>query len=366
MELRQNFSVGGYLKMDEKLMLKHLELVSNTSVEAKSAILTYSYNNNEKDKEYYNPKDMNIGDYIQSLAAAQFLPKSCDTFIDRDFVSSYQGDNVNIFLNAWWYLWKKNKSFSQNIRPLFVSFHLNNYENTSVESLEYLKAHQPIGCRDYKTRDFLLEHGIEAYFSGCMTLTLGETFKVDESERENKVYFVDYNIDWFRNKEINKALKSVLEKYKNCEFFKLTHIYPKSSDIKGCFSEAQSLIKRYAKARLVITTRIHCALPCIALGTPVILITRKFDKKRFKGLISFLNFIGKDIEGNFTFNVAKDDNGFVYNNDNYLKYRDYLVKISKAFVKNPETSIISESDASSFKYHQKPVKINKKLKFFFI
>ena len=132
---------------DEDLMLKHLDVVSSDVPAKKNALITYSYNNNEKDKEYYNPKDMNIGDYIQSLAAAQFFPEPCDTFLDRDFLSLYEGEKVNVFLNAWWYIWKKNKSFSENIRPLFVAFHFNNYENVPSE-----------------TRDFLRSHNIEAYF----------------------------------------------------------------------------------------------------------------------------------------------------------------------------------------------------------
>lgn len=352
---------------DKELMQKHFEFVCADVPASKNGVITYSYNNGEKDSEYYNPKDMNIGDYVQSLAGYQFLPKPVDAFLDRDLLSSYHGDKVNVFLNAWWYLWRKNKFFSPDFRPLFVAFHANNYENMPAETLEYLKTHEPIGCRDFRTRDFLREHNIEAYFSGCMTLTLGQTYKVDDSERENRVYFVDYSpYNMLKNRTINKALKPILEKYKDCEFYKLTHIYPRSLDIKGCFAEAQSLVERYAKAKLVITTRIHCALPCLALGTPVILITRKFDKKRFKGLISFFNFIGKNVDGNFTINVKQDAEGFVINDDTHVKYRDYLVKISKAFSRSDSTSKIKEADAKSFKYHQIPKKMNKAFSFWFI
>ena len=40
------------------------------------------------------------------------------------------------------------------------------------ESLDYLSSHEPIGCRDIHTVNFLKEHNIDAYFSGCLTLTL--------------------------------------------------------------------------------------------------------------------------------------------------------------------------------------------------
>ena len=38
------------------------------------------------------------------------------------------------------------------------------------------------------------------------------------------------------------------------------------------FTEAYNRLKKYASAKLVITQRIHCALPCVAMGTPVIFI----------------------------------------------------------------------------------------------
>ena len=38
------------------------------------------------------------------------------------------------------------------------------------------------------------------------------------------------------------------------------------------FTAAYQLMETYASAKLVITQRIHCALPCVAMGTPVIFI----------------------------------------------------------------------------------------------
>lgn len=52
---------------------------------------------------------------------------------------------------------------------------------------------------------------------------------------------------------------------------------------------AEELIKRYSKARLVVTSRLHCALPCVALGTPVIFVPKDKNDIRFKGYNEFLN-----------------------------------------------------------------------------
>ena len=60
-------------------------------------------------------------------------------------------------------------------------------------------------------------------------------------------------------------------------------------------SEAERLVKMYAKARLVITSRIHCALPCLGLETPVIYLEKGSDieesKCRLAGLRELFNVV---------------------------------------------------------------------------
>ena len=61
------------------------------------------------------------------------------------------------------------------------------------------------------------------------------------------------------------------------------------------FWQAEELLSRYAKAQLVITSRLHCALPCLAMGTPVIFIHPKYhEDTRFAGLREILNGYGPD------------------------------------------------------------------------
>ena len=47
---------------------------------------------------------------------------------------------------------------------------------------------------------------------------------------------------------------------------------------------AETLLKRYRAASLVITSRLHCALPCLALGTPVVFLHSSTTDPRFRGL----------------------------------------------------------------------------------
>ena len=64
----------------------------------------------------------NIGDYIQSIAAKQFF-ENIDVFICREGLNQYVGEDVRIILNGWFTQEVQNWPPSENIHPLFVSFH---------------------------------------------------------------------------------------------------------------------------------------------------------------------------------------------------------------------------------------------------
>jgi hypothetical protein len=72
------------------------------------------------------------------------------------------------------------------------------------------------------------------------------------------------------------------------------------------FAMAEDLLHKYAKAKLVITSRIHCALPCLAMGTPVIFINgfdSFVDSCRFDGILDLFNRIDINAKtGEFTAN----------------------------------------------------------------
>ena len=84
-------------------------------------ILIYDY--------YYNGNCLsnraNIGDYIQSLAALQYLPKNCKPyFIDRDSIQYYHGPKVKLIMNGWHSIKEGNKYVSTQIHSVFsiISF----------------------------------------------------------------------------------------------------------------------------------------------------------------------------------------------------------------------------------------------------
>lgn len=285
---------------------------------------------------------INIGDYIQALAAAQFYPH-IDGFIDRDEdLKDYEGEQCKVIMNGWYMHNPINWPPSKKIIPLFVAFHLNilvQKELLSPSSIAYLKQYTPIGCRDINTLALLKGCGIDAYFSGCMTLTLGE--KYYSKIKEDKTYIVDpifngrlnaanillaiieilkhpkdihklYHKDQFcihhgRN-WIKKILKTSLYYREYTKVFTReiimtsTYICQDSIYYKDQFNSdydrlkaAEKLVRLYARARLVITSRIHCALPCLGIETPVIYLEKGNDTTanscRLGGLRNFFNII---------------------------------------------------------------------------
>lgn len=284
---------------------------------------------------------INIGDYIQAVASRQFFD-SIDLFLERERLNQYKEDPARLIMNGWFMHEPQNWPPAPAIQPLFVSFHINSISYDlllSNQSIDYLKQHEPIGCRDINTMELLQSKGVDAYFSACLTLTLG--YKYKNEQKSKQCYFVDpympasrVNLSWIakmcwlslkKYKTIKHLAKSYAQSERNAlkRRLKAANFYsfysPFVSDEIFCHAEfvnhlihdrefsdkperekvdyAETLVKKYAEAALVITSRIHCALPCLALETPVIYIDSETKKQneshvcRFKGILELFNLI---------------------------------------------------------------------------
>lgn len=264
----------------------------------------------------------NIGDYVQSIAAKQYLPK-VDSLINRDKMNLYDEDNVKMIMNGWYMGNAENWPPSDLIDPLFVSIHINSTVKealTSPQSIAYFKKHEPIGCRDVYTMNLLKAKGVEAYFSGCLTLTLAKTYKRETVSDE--ILIIDPLFHCLTIKEMIVNPKKMAKRIVTGrvgeynlrskilkEFFtkelleQAIHIPQMTSTIgiEDSFSKANQFLLRLSRAKLVITSRIHTALPCLAMGTPVIFLNGGFSNEmnncRFEGLIDFFHTIDVDKKG---------------------------------------------------------------------
>lgn len=286
----------------------------------------------------------NIGDPIQTLAALQFAGDDA-LLLERERLDVYDGPEVNAIMNAYYMHDGHRWPPSEKINPLMLSIHINPTQAEAMlssEGVSYFKCHEPIGCRDKGTQRLLEEKGVKAYFSGCLTLTLGETVArpdepihicfvdpyFDKPSRKNLAALARAIIYYIANPKKVGVLKRLAERMaplnggsklvslaRAPSFYRaystlfednvlLSAEYISHSVADGSFRDerekigyAKTLLKKYAASRFVVTSRIHCALPCVGIGTPVIFVdAAHFQEKassrgRFDGNLEFFNTV---------------------------------------------------------------------------
>ena len=232
--------------------------------ELKYAVLGYS--------NFYQGKyhEGNYGDEIQSIAATRCLPR-VDAIIDRNELCRFSNPVKHILLmNGFFGSGRLGAGAfppSGDIVPIYFSFHISTNEFskaffTSPKILEHFKIWEPIGCRDKETARLLGNKGINTYLSKCLTLTFDKRL---EDPIKGKLYIVDGNC-----MSIPKSLTD------GNTIRKVTHEW--SGPFPGYqenMKVAQRLLDHYREeADSVITSRLHCALPCLAMGISTIFMPK--------------------------------------------------------------------------------------------
>ncbi|WP_029322875.1 polysaccharide pyruvyl transferase family protein [Butyrivibrio sp. AE3004] len=299
----------------------------------------------------------NIGDDMQSYAASLFLP-SVDYMVDIEELDSFVAEDdepVATIMSAW-YMWHKwNWPPSKYVYPMWIGFHYDDIQRgrrrgmpchfeylESGPGKEYLKKYEPIGCRDPYTMEELSKRGIENYFSACVTLTLPRR----DIPKPEKEYIVCVDIG-------RKALAAVQKQVKGLgiELKVLPATRPEpSTDMpwEERKKEVESYLEIYQNAKCVLTKRLHCALPCLALGTPVLLVRKSYDSPRFSPYKDWMKSTTTDrvIAGDFVEWMRNPEP----NPTEHLQYRESLTKAVKEFVENAqkETRKASELTRTTF------------------
>ena len=204
----------------------------------------------------------NIGDDLQSLAIERLLPR-VDLRLDRDDMSPARDwdDDVRLIVNGWFApgmhrVWPP----PGRARCLYISFHATEPEIVPAG------AALAIGCRDPWTLGLCERRGVEGWISWCATLSLARP----DVPTDGSILLVDVP-----EKDIERLPPEIAA---NAE--RVTHIVPPGIDRQA---EARRLLERYARARWVVTTRLHALLPCAAMGTPVVFIRPPWSEHRYIG-----------------------------------------------------------------------------------
>ena len=138
--------------------------------------------------------------------------------------------------------WHRNQKECLPNEAIFVGIHTTNEMLTSV------KKGSVIGCRDIFTLNEVRKNKqLIGIFTGCIS-----------------IYLPYY-----------EGIRSETAEYYHSD--KHTGVY----DIETQIKNVESLINELKTKQLVRTNRLHIAIPCIALGTPVIIEKRHFQQERF-------------------------------------------------------------------------------------
>ena len=164
--------------------------------------------------------------------------------------------------------------------PIFLGFHIRLFQSPALlspQSLAYYRSHSPIGCRDDYTADLLAKQGIDSFVSHCLSLSLPRRIA---REGRHRIFVVS------RDERLAEAMPPSLG-----DFTSLLH-YSGDHDFWRNMDRAVALLDRYRdEAGLIVTSLLHCALPAIAMGIPVIMFYppdspagRQSDMERFSSL----------------------------------------------------------------------------------
>lgn len=234
---------------------------------------------NSKQKE-----EVNLGDYVQSIGVhvaydavgvpaeqiewvekyaicgeKNFFRKEDNTYIVT-LNNVYSGGGHNEVLHPF--------PTARNVIPLFIGFNCLD-ENIIAENIDFFKKWEPIGCRDEKTKELVKKYEINCFLSGCSSILLPER-KTDKNQQT--VFFVD----------IPDSLHPYIppEYLKNAKFVSQNILKSKFEYVEDdtYYKETIEYLSMYEKeAMLVVTSKLHCAIPCLAMGIPVILAVENID-----------------------------------------------------------------------------------------
>lgn len=215
---------------------------------------------------------INLGDMIQTEAILYMYQKmgiSREEVIRIDIkdLAEYKGEYlilpININLSNNWLI--NIFPLPSHIIPVFLGLSFFSSEKLSAELRDYFRLYAPIGCRDEFTLELMRENQIPAYLFGCVTAFLPY---MERRQKGNTVFLVDVPASFEEYGKIQ------LCKYDKVE--RISHICnnEKFRNYKYIEKVTAELLKRYSnEAMLVITSRLHCMSPCMAMGIPVIPVT---------------------------------------------------------------------------------------------
>lgn len=243
-------------------------------------------------------QSVNLGDYVQTIATEnairQIDRQAVFTIQPRDRQQDY-AQTAAVSIMQGWFAHQNNFLPAPALTPVFVGMHLADKAQKYISFL--IKNHREywqnadIGCRDESTLNFFQKHNIPAYFSRCLTLTLPLR---TETPAKPEIFLVNLDDDVFEllPENIKKQGRRINQREIGID---------KELPYQHYHQQAENLLEMYKKrAGLVISSAIHCANPCTAMGIPTVLIYKHQEQlNRFSTIKNLLPLYSlEDVKNN--------------------------------------------------------------------
>lgn len=232
----------------------------------------------------------NLGDHIQILSADRLQRRfgaAPGHRVDRDddiasaTALGESPERYGILINGWHKTNPAEWPPHPLLVPIYLGFHTRLFQAPSLvgeDALEHYRKNGPIGCRDEYTLALLRRHGVDATHTNCLSLLTPRRFM--DQQRQQTTFVVS------RDERLTKIVPESLGKTEYICHYSGTRNFEENMEAARC------LLDRYRnEAKLIITTLLHCALPAIAMGIPVVVFypdndgdAHKSDKERFSTL----------------------------------------------------------------------------------
>lgn len=224
----------------------------------------------------FSANKINLGDYVQLEGIRQAYKrmgiKEEDLIkVERDRVAEYDGEYVVLPMTGFFTNFSTLHMFPypKKIIPVYLGFNCG--DESIIEQIRdthtgWRSDNLIFGCRDLVTMNLMRRNGLRAYMSGCLSICYE---KRKTTPLKPKVFLYD------PPKELMAYIpKELLEKSEviDTPFRKMAvNAYSSQNEL-----DAQEMLKDIfdklkKEATLVITKRLHVALPCVAMGIPVVL-----------------------------------------------------------------------------------------------
>ncbi len=212
----------------------------------------------------------NLGDNMQIIAIDEIyktmgVELTEVSYINMHELATYSGDYVVLPVTMPLVDYVQGglgERFSNRIIPVFLGLTLVR-DTLLPEEIEYLKRFTPIGCRDERTLNTIRKYKIEAYLHGCITASL--PLRKENKLEQTKIYLVD----------APKGIEEYLPKEFHNNLVYKTHLHEGITNPKEMMQEYYTEYKE--NSLLMITSLLHCSMPCKAAGIPTVLVKEKFS-----------------------------------------------------------------------------------------